>query len=436
MPEELKERAIEIRSEEMDEILGKSPTWMLRRGVLLLFFIVLVLLTGSWLFKYPDIISAPIIITSNNPPSPVVARSNGRITAFYVSDKQPVIAGQYLAVLENTSDIESINQLKSLIAKTDSLDDSSYIKNINTSTISNLGDLQQYYLNWANAVINYQRYIELSFNAKKIKGLQEQKTLTNSYLEKLTGQNYLQSQNLRIANKQFNRDSTLLIQKAITPVELEKSEISLISSKSAYKNSELTLSNTQIQIAQLDQQILELQLNNENEQQRLINEVYSAFKNLRSEFTAWELANVLKSRVNGIVSAGKYWSINQNVKAGEQVMNIIPLKADKPVGKITLPMAGAGKVKVGQQVNIKLTNYPYIEYGMLRGTIRTISAVPDQGNYYVEIELKKGLLTNYNKTLPFSQEMTGNAEIITEDMRLLERLIGPVYALIKEKFSE
>ncbi len=420
----------------MDEILGKSPTWMLRRGVLLLFFIVLVLLTGSWLFKYPDIISAPIIITSNNPPSPVVARSNGRITAFYVSDKQPVIAGQYLAVLENTSDIESINQLKSLIAKTDSLDDSSYIKNINTSTISNLGDLQQYYLNWANAVINYQRYIELSFNAKKIKGLQEQKTLTNSYLEKLTGQNYLQSQNLRIANKQFNRDSTLLIQKAITPVELEKSEISLISSKSAYKNSELTLSNTQIQIAQLDQQILELQLNNENEQQRLINEVYSAFKNLRSEFTAWELANVLKSRVNGIVSAGKYWSINQNVKAGEQVMNIIPQIADKPVGKITLPMAGAGKVKVGQQVNIKLTNYPYIEYGMLRGTIRTISAVPDQGNYYVEIELKKGLLTNYNKTLPFSQEMTGNAEIITEDMRLLERLIGPVYALIKEKFSE
>ena len=436
MSEELKERAIEIRSEEMDEILGKSPTWMLRRGVLLLFFIVLTLLTGSWVFKYPDIISAPIIITSNNPPSPVVARSSGRITAFYVGDKQPVIAGQYLAVLEYTSDIEAINQLKSLIAKTDSLGDSSYSININTSTISNLGDLQQYYLNWVNAIISYKRYIELSFNAKKIRGLQEQKALTNSYIEKLKGQNYLQAQNLQIANKQFNRDSILSAQKTIPLAELEKSEISFIGSKSAYKNSELTISNTRIQIAQFDQQIIELQLNEENEQRRLINEVYSAFKNLRSQFNTWELANVLKSRVNGIVSVGKYWSINQNVKAGEQVMNIIPQIADKPVGKITLPMAGAGKVKVGQQVNIKLTNYPYIEYGMLRGTIRTISAVPDQGNYYVEIELKKGLLTNYNKTLPFSQEMTGSAEIITEDMRLLERLIGPIYALIKEKFTD
>lgn len=433
MPEELKERAIEIRSEEIDEILGKSPSWMLRRGVLLLFFIVLALLTGSWLFKYPDIITAPIIITSNNPPSPVVARSSGRITAFYVDDKKPVIAGQYLAILENTSDIGSINQLKSLIAKTDSLGDNSYTININNSTLSNLGDLQQNYLNWVNAIISYQRYSELAFNTKKIRSLQEQKALTNSYIEKLKGQYYLQSQNLRIASKQFNRDSILSTQKAITPAELEKSEISFIGSKSAYKNSELTISNTRIQIAQFDQQIIELLLNDENEQRRLINEVYSAFKNLRSQFTAWELAYVLKSRVNGIVSVGKYWSINQNVKAGEQVMNIIPQIADKPLGKITLPMTGAGKVKTGQKVNIKLNNYPYIEYGMLNGTIRTISAVPDQGNYYVEIELKKGLLTNYNKTLPFSQEMTGNAEIITEDMRLLERLIGPVYALIKEK---
>ena len=433
MPEELKERAIEIRSEEMDEILGKSPTWMLRRGVLLLFFIVLMLITGSWLFKYPDIISAPILITTHNPPSPVVARNSGRITAFYISDKQPVFAGQYLAVLENTSDIESINQLKSMIAKTDSLGDRSYAIKINTSTISNLGDLQQYYLNWANAVISYQRYIELSFSAKKIRGLQEQKALTNSYIEKLKGQNYLQAQNLQIANKQFNRDSILSLQKAITPAELEKSEISFIGSKSAYKNSELTISNTRIQIAQFDQQIIELLLNDENEQRRLINEVYSAFKNLRSQFTAWELAYVLKSRVNGIVSVGKYWSTNQNVKAGEQVMNIIPQIADKPLGKITLPMVGAGKVKTRQQVNIKLTNYPYIEYGILSGTIRTISAVPDQGNYYVEIELKKGLITNYNKTLPFSLEMTGNAEIITEDMRLLQRLFGPVYSLIKEK---
>jgi len=436
MPEELKERAIEIRSEEIDEILGKTPSWILRRGVILLLVIILALIAGSWIFKYPDIISAPIIITTNNPPSPVIARSSGRITAFYVSDKQVVTSGQYLAVLENTSDIESIKKLKLLIQKADSSSDNTSLTEKNTSTLLNLGELQQFYMNWTDAVINYKRYIEMSFNEKKIRALQEQKTLTNTYFEKLKGQTYLQAQNLRIANIQFKRDSILFLQKVLPSAEFEKSEISLISTKSGYKNSEITLSSTDIQIIQLEQQILELRLNDENEKQRLTNEISTTFKNLLSQFNNWELSYVLKSRVDGIVSVGKYWSINQNVKSGEQVMTVIPLKREKPLGKIILPMLGAGKVRVGQQVNIKLTNFPYIEYGMLKGTISTISSVPDQGNYYVEIELTKGLITNYNKTLPFSQEMTGNAEIITEDMRLLERLTGPVYSLVKERLAD
>ena len=128
MPEELKERAIEIRSEEIDEILGKTPTWILRRGVVLLLVIILALITGSWIFKYPDIISAPIVITTNNPPSPVIARSSGRITEFYVIDKQSVTSGQYLAILENTSDIESINKLKLLVQMADSSIDNSSLR--------------------------------------------------------------------------------------------------------------------------------------------------------------------------------------------------------------------------------------------------------------------------------------------------------------------
>ena len=433
---ELKERAIEIRSEEIDEILGKTPTWILRRGVLLLLVIILALIAGSWIFKYPDIISAPIVITTNNPPSPVIARSSGRITAFYVSDKQSVKSGQYLAVLENTSDMEAINKLKLLMQMVDSLGDNSSLMETNASTLLNLGELQQFYLNWTDAVVNYKRYAEMSFNAKKIRALQEQTALTNTYFEKLKGQTNLQAQNLRIANIQFRRDSLLFVQKVLPSAEFEKSEISLISTKSAYKNSEITLSNTEIQVSQLNQQVLELRLNDETDKQKLINEISTTFKNLRSQFNNWELNYVLKSRVDGVVSVGKYWSTNQNVKSGEQVMIVIPIKKEKPLGKIILPMQGAGKVKVGQKVNIKLTNFPYIEYGMLKGTVSTISSVPDQGNYYVEIKITKGLITNYNRTLPFSQEMTGSAEIITEDMRLMERLIGPVYALVKEKLAD
>ncbi|MCX2679851.1 hypothetical protein OOZ15_07880 [Galbibacter sp. EGI 63066] len=51
-----------------------------------------------------------------------------------------------------------------------------------------------------------------------------------------------------------------------------------------------------------------------------------------------------------------------------------------------------------------------------------MSAIPDKdGFYYVDVQLPKKLVTSYNKEIPFKQEMSGTAEIVTEDLRLMER---------------
>jgi len=41
----------------------------------------------------------------------------------------------------------------------------------------------------------------------------------------------------------------------------------------------------------------------------------------------------------------------------------------------------------------------------------------------LDIELPNGLQTSYKEKINFQQEMTGTADIITEDLRLLERLL-------------
>lgn len=433
MSEELKEQAIEIRSEEIDEILGKTPSWMLRRGIAMLSLIILFVLAGSWFFHYPDIISAPVTITSANPPTSIVARSGGKIISFYVKDKQPVKPGDYLAILENTAHTGSINRLKMFFQQTDSLKDSLQYLIIKSGQLSNLGELQQPFTAFIQAVINYQRYESLAFNTKKIKALQNQISLTNAYIGKLKGQRHLQGMNLKLAQSQFRRDSSLFVQKVITPADFEKSEVQLIANKSTYQNSEMALSNSLIQISLLEQQIIEFRLTRETESKQLLDEINNSYKSLKSQFDAWENQYVLKSTTKGKVSIGNYWSINQNVKVGDIIMAVIPDKKEKPFGKITLGMENSGKIKSGQKVNIKLSNFPYTEYGMLTGKVNSLSLVPDQGNYYVEIELVSGLTTNYNKQLPFLQEMTGTAEIITEDMRLIERIIAPLRSLYNER---
>lgn len=61
---------------------------------------------------------------------------------------------------------------------------------------------------------------------------------------------------------------------------------------------------------------------------------------------------------------------------------------------------------------------------MLKGKVQAISLVPDQtGNLLLDVSLPKKLETSYHKIIPFQQEMSGRAEIVTEDLRLIERLL-------------
>ena len=81
-------------------------------------------------------------------------------------------------------------------------------------------------------------------------------------------------------------------------------------------------------------------------------------------------------------------------------------------------------------MHIRLANFPFEEFGIVRGEVKSVSLVPVAGNYVLEISLPNGLTTHYGKVLPFSQEMTGEAEIVTEDLRLLERIFIPIKKLL------
>jgi HlyD family secretion protein len=146
----------------------------------------------------------------------------------------------------------------------------------------------------------------------------------------------------------------------------------------------------------------------------------------------WENNYLLISPIDGVVSFTRFWSANQSVLKDEPVINIVPLETGIFLGRINLKMQRSGKVKTGQIVNIKLSGYPYLEYGMVRGIVKSKSLVPTGDAYIIEIELPNGLSTLYGTKLDFTQNMQGSAEIITEDVRLLQKIINPFRHLISK----
>jgi HlyD family secretion protein len=164
-----------------------------------------------------------------------------------------------------------------------------------------------------------------------------------------------------------------------------------------------------------------------------------AYDGLQAQIRQWEQAYLLVSPVDGIVTLTKYWQRNQNVTSGEILVTVVPKEKTHIIGKITLPPQGAGKVKEGQTVNVKFDNFPYMEFGMLKVKIKNISLVPvvvndggaDKKAHILEVVFPDTLRTNYGKELTFSQEMQGTAEIITDDLRLLDRFLNPIKAALK-----
>ena len=428
---------LNIRSDEVREVMEKMPGWLIRRGNTLLFFIILILITSSYFFTYPTIINSRIVVTTENPPATLVSRASGRISKIYVQDTARVNSGEIIAIIENPANYVDVQTLKNRLTYVSN--NNLLFESLSSGFISEnlkLGELQNSYASFIKLISDYNNFKKLDYHEQKIKSLKNEQVYYNGYTAKLQKQSKILHDKVILAQKQYKRDSLLFQNGVISNAEFEKSRSALLQQEYDLEQAELKKSSAQIEIAGLKKQILELQLNKNDELTRMKTLLQESFNKLQAEVSAWELKYILKAPIDGIITFTKIWSENQVIREGETVFTVIPDKAGEIIGKITLPIKGSGKVREGQEVNIKFDNYPYLEYGLVKGVIRSISLVPENDNYYVEVGLPGGLITFYDKKLEFTQEMKGVAEIITEKQSLLKRITNPLKYLIEKNLKD
>lgn len=428
------EKDIELRSEEVQEVMGHMPSWILRWGITLFFVIILTLLIGSFFFRYPDTITATMTLTSDNPAVQIIARANGRLTSLYIEDKQKVGSGDYLAVIENTAVTEDILQLRNTLIPIVNEPDTALLL-FNVERELKLGNAQSLYTNFLRSLYDFKNYKVLYYYPQKINSLRKQIGKYEVYHRNLIGQLQIQQEQYEIGKKQYDRDSILFEEGILAAADLEVTRTQLLQKRTVYEQLKASIDNLQIQIGDLEADILDYELQ-QAEKEKVLYQNYSvAAEQLLNEINNWELNYVLKASVSGIVSFTQIRYVNQYVTANEIVFNIVPGEKEQLIGKAMLPAQRSGKVKVGQRVIIRFTSYPDQEFGIVKGQVSSISLVPNQNNYMIEILLPDGLHTNYKKELPFSPEMEAQADIITDDLRLIERFFMPLKKIFKEGFE-
>ena len=112
---------LNLRSEEVQEILGRPPKWIVRVGISIIFVVVAGLFVGSYFLKYPDILPATITVTTENLPAGVMAMTTGKIDTIAVAEKQTVKEGELLAVIRNPAKLEDVMVVKRMLEESETL---------------------------------------------------------------------------------------------------------------------------------------------------------------------------------------------------------------------------------------------------------------------------------------------------------------------------
>lgn len=422
---------IELRSEEVQEILTRMPHWMIRWGNTLFLALILLVLAISWLVKYPDIIPAEAYVTTENPPQKEYARITAKISTLFVEDNQQVSENTPLAILENTANYEDVFLLSSII-DTISLNNASFRFPVDDLPVLFLGEIDADFALFENSYAQYVLNKELDPFTNEATANRYSRAELQNRLNSLIAQKGIAESELALKEKELARNKGLLDKGVISTQEYESKQLDYLQAEKNLRNMNFSISQTREAISNADKTTRGTEINRAKEEMNLLKSVIQSFNRLKKAVRDWELLYVLRSDIDGRVSFMNVWTANQTVNSGDLVFTIVPSENSSYLAKLKAPAQNSGKIKPGQTVNVKLENYPDDEFGVLKGKVSNISLIPDKDGFYlIDVTLPEKLITTYGKEIPFKQEMRGVAEIVTEDLRLIERF----FYQLKDVFS-
>jgi hypothetical protein len=221
----------------------------------------------------------------------------------------------------------------------------------------------------------------------------------------------------------LKRSQQLFDKGVVSGYDLEIQKVSNLQAKQSYDQTNLAISQQKDAINQTHKQIIGSKISQEKTDVTNLSSLYQALDELKKSIHIWQQNYEFIALYDGIFRFQNYWKENQLIKTGDLFATILPENQQQFIGNLIVLSQNSGKIRQGQKVLIKLDNFSYQEYGMLEGEVQTMSTVTDkEGNYFVEVTMPNGLRTSYDKKLKFDKELTGQADIITDEMRLIERI--------------
>ncbi len=407
-------------SQEIQEIISNKPGWLIRNGIVLILFFILLLLALSNTINYPEILSTRANLRLKNLPIKINVKINASLNRLFVRENSNVGKNQLIAVLETKADYLEIlnlsNSLDTLLYHIQ-LKKNEPIIDLFSNRYMHLGEVQQAYDVFLGSLNLYDEMANPDFitNNKTYWGI------LISKLHKLNEILLLQKSLFIVDN---NYDSNLVSPaipnnlkkiKGHTPNLIDQ----LQQKQSAVLNSASVLHYDNIPKKEYSNSA---QVGRNADTVQLQSLIEIAASSLKSIVSNWKEKYLVTSPIQGKINFPSVLQEQQAFTANQYFCSISSIKEDY-VAEIIVQEQNLKHVVLGQNVQLKLQAYPFPEYGYVPGVIEFISNTAKDSGYSVILSLPNGLTTNFRKQIPYKEGLQTQADIIYSDKRLLQRFI-------------
>jgi multidrug resistance efflux pump len=416
---------------EIREMLGRPPSWILRWGMVLIGAVLVVVFVLAAVVAYPEVVVARVQLTTATPTIQVVARVSGKLERLLVKDQEKVKEGQLLGVLENTAVDKDVILLSGFM-------DSVPLEPLQRASLpeSNLqlGRMQPAYAAFWEQWQDYQYYLERKGYRRQIRALRAQVDHLKQMNVALEVQEATLEGEVALARKHFYRIDSLRQKGALAAVDAENAERDYLQVRRQLEQLQTNRIANQVRMEELSVDIANLELQGKDELASRWLAVMEQWQNLKSALQAWKQDFWIVAPIDGQVSISRIWGSQQFVEANQPILSIAPESVGvRKIGRGLLAGTRTGRIEANDPVNIRLDAYPYREFGLLKGSVNQLAPVPEDGRYLLEVYLPDTLITTYGTPIPFRQDMEGTARIITEKRSILTRIFDRIYDLLHNR---
>jgi len=416
-------------TDEMHDIITAVPPWLLRWGITVFFGLLLMIISLASFIHYPDIVNAQLKIESPNAPKPVVSKISGKLVTLLAKENDEVTAGQPLAFLESTANHPKVlSLLKNLTTiQQQVLQDKPFNNSLlNQEDNLQFGELQTAYQTFYQEYLAYRSSINDGFLIKKKAYLQKSLDNLSAQQEQLKAQKNIEQKDFDLAQDEYKMHKKLEEQKVETQAELRQEESKLLGKKSPLVQTESSLISGENSYSEKQSEILELGNQLLEEKSKFL----QALNSLISAAGDWKSKYVLTAPQAGKLTYSGVIQENQVLNPGQEVFYVNP-GDEQFFGSMSISQNNMGKVKEGEQVLIKLRSYPFEEYGMIRGTIKSISEVPYKDSVYTsKVDFNRKAISDMKRPIHLKQGMAADAEIITQNATVFQRLSRSLFKIM------